>query len=99
MGTTNLLLRAASEALQRPPSCSGPTPPLSPRTATPSATPSTPGSIMGSFVSTPLTPPTGLQQRQQLFSITVDVIRSEHVSAARTAVRNPRLLKELEAGI
>ena len=57
---------------------------------------------MGSFVFTPLTPPTGSQQQQhqqQPFSVTVDVIRSEHITAARAAIRDPRLLKELEADI
>lgn len=33
------------------------------------------------------------------FSETVDVIRSEHINAAKVAVRNPELLKELEAEI
>ena len=57
---------------------------------------------MGSFVFTPLTPSTGLQQQQhqqQPFGVTVDVIRSEHIAAARAVIRDSRLLKELEADI
>ena len=33
------------------------------------------------------------------FSNTVDVIRSEHLTAARSCIRNPKILQELEAEI
>ena len=33
------------------------------------------------------------------FTATVDVIRSEHINAARASVRNPEILKDLEAEI
>ncbi|KAG1752240.1 Aspartate/glutamate/uridylate kinase [Suillus lakei] len=109
MGTTNLLLKAASEARQRhklfngsgtmTPSTNGifrrssdtsPTTPMRRSSSSPSS-PST-GAL------TPLiTPQTG--QSQPEFNVTVDLIRSEHMNAAKASVKNPEILQELEAEI
>ncbi|KAI0318786.1 Aspartate/glutamate/uridylate kinase [Amylostereum chailletii] len=103
LGTTNLLLRAASEALRRP-SVSGP----SPSTNGPF---STPGSPTRSGVMTPMTSALFTRSRSGSgsprddgdsgrggapFAATVDTIRREHVTAARAAVRDAALLQELE---
>ncbi|OSD08786.1 aspartate kinase [Trametes coccinea BRFM310] len=104
LGTTNLLLKAASEALQR---TNGPSetpgtmspagnftrlaqyksPFASPGKSSPNS--DTPGSSLA------MSPVTSMPA----FSNTVDVIRSEHVNAARATVRNPEILKDLEAEI
>ncbi|KIK90852.1 hypothetical protein PAXRUDRAFT_831320 [Paxillus rubicundulus Ve08.2h10] len=73
LGTTNLLLRAASEARQRPPT----------------KTPSLSGTI------TPLTN----GQSSPEFSTTVDLIRAEHLAAAKASIETPEILQELEAEI
>lgn len=103
LGTTNLLLRAAGEALKRENSASETPGTMSPNGAlsrltqysSPFTSPgkSSPKSESIAFAlgmtSVTDTPPT--------FNTTVDVIRSEHVNAARSAIRNPEILKELEA--
>ncbi|EGO03421.1 hypothetical protein SERLA73DRAFT_83373 [Serpula lacrymans var. lacrymans S7.3] len=117
LGTTNLLLKAASEALQRPPN----KPVTTPGTATPltngmfgrsldspvsgssrtrsASSPRSPSpSTSGMFSLTPLTVP---QVGQDIpgFNQTVDLIRSEHMTAAKTCVRDPDIRQELEAEI
>ncbi|KIM33983.1 hypothetical protein M408DRAFT_325532 [Serendipita vermifera MAFF 305830] len=108
LGTTNLLLKAASEALApRQPSTAqtpgitspwsaafAPTPPsfsppLTPvrRTSSANRSPS-----IVPFSLTPLAPVT-------TFGATVDLIRSEHLTAARSLVRDQTLLKQLEGEI
>ncbi|KZT00650.1 aspartate kinase [Laetiporus sulphureus 93-53] len=106
LGTTNLLLRAAKEALQHTHSPSG-TPgnvtpalhtsqqspvdsPRPPSGSSPRTEPFSPGGLMS--MSTMSLPPPA-------FNSTVDIIRSEHINAARSSVRDPDLLKELEAEI
>ncbi|KAG1859133.1 Aspartate/glutamate/uridylate kinase [Suillus tomentosus] len=110
LGTTNLLLKAASEAQRQrhklfndcgttTPSLNGifrrssetsPTTPMRRSSRSPSS-PST-GAL------TPLmTPQTG--QSQPEFNVTVDLIRSEHMDAAKTSIQNPEILQELEAEI
>ncbi|KAI0634832.1 aspartate kinase [Trametes polyzona] len=104
LGTTNLLLKAASEALQRTSNASdssGTTTPAgilnrlenyrSPFTSPGKSSPTsaTPGSALA------MSPMSAMPA----FSNTVDVIRSEHINAARASVKNPEILKELEAEI
>jgi aspartate kinase len=111
LGTTNLLLKAASEARQRhkffngsgtmTPSTNGifrrssETSPNSPiRRSSSFSSPSSPST--GPL--TPLiTPQTG--QSEPAFNVTVDLIRSEHMNAAKASVKNPEILQELEAEI
>jgi aspartate kinase len=110
-----LLLRAASEALRRPhrkntnsgfvtPVTNGifrgmsysetPSLPSSPRSSS-SPRSASPGPLSSL---TPLTvPQTG--QTSPEFNTTVDIIRSEHLNAARASVTDPFLLEELEAEI
>jgi len=40
-----------------------------------------------------------VHQNVPAYSITVDLIRSEHLTAARTTVRDPEILRELELEI
>ena len=106
LGTTNLLLKAASEA-------------LSPKKApgSPKET-DTPGGIFGRFQpSQPTSPIDGPSPRSKSspksdsagtplslssysaeasFNRTVDVLRHEHLIAAKASVRDPEILKELE---
>ncbi|PSR74403.1 hypothetical protein PHLCEN_2v9911 [Hermanssonia centrifuga] len=107
LGTTNLLLKAASEALQRtrsPLDTSGTnTPnglfsrlsmsslPASPRPRSKSSPRS--DSPFGAFAMN------SVHSDTPSFNSTVDLIRSEHLTAARCSVRDPELLKELEAEI
>ena len=108
LGTTNLLLRAASEALSRSP---GP-----PNHATPGIyTPFINFRAQSPEYSSPLSSPfprrssgghgspSGLSfsSTSQLtpFGATVDLIRSEHLTAARSLIRDQKLLKELEQEI
>lgn len=109
LGTTNLLLRAASEALRRPRG-----------SETPGITTgaNTPNGLFSSLTnnhspdssprprskSSPRSDtPFGLFSMTQMngeppsFNATVDLIRSEHMNAARSAVRDPEILKDLEA--
>ncbi|KAI0371289.1 aspartate kinase [Pilatotrama ljubarskyi] len=105
LGTTNLLLKAASEALQRSNSVSETPGTMSPNGvfnrlsqyqspfASPgksSPTSNTPGSSLAMSPITAAIP---------AFSNTVDLIRSEHISAAKASVRNSEILKELEMEI
>ncbi len=116
LGTTNLLLRAASEALKRtkPASASASgaatpvsrglfgagsygsdnsqSPPTSPKVRSRSSRSSSPTPLFG------FTPINGNSngESQPDFSITVDIIRNEHVAAARVSINDPHLLKELE---
>ncbi|KAI0062615.1 aspartate kinase [Artomyces pyxidatus] len=94
LGTTNLLLRAASEALQRAP------PSSLPSSSSGAVTPLS-SSIFhrGSRSNSP--PQSGLNGHADVpaFSATVDVIRREHLVAAKAAVRDRAVLQELEAEI
>ncbi|KAF8191163.1 Aspartate/glutamate/uridylate kinase [Pholiota molesta] len=116
LGTTNLLLRAASEALRRTKpagsSASGTVTPLTrglfgvgssgsdhspPRSPKPrrSSRSTSPQPLFGF---TPLNGANGAETQPD-FSVTVDLIRSEHVTAARASIRDPDLLQELEEEI
>lgn len=107
LGTTNLLLRAASEALSpRAPSSSATpgvhtplssfwgsnagtsSPPYSPR-STPSSLRSSGSGLAFANQFTQSTP----------FASTVDLIRMEHLTAARSLIQDQGLLKELEREI
>ena len=94
LGTTNLLLRAASEALRRAP------PALSP-VQSGAATPLSDSLIFRSSRtgSPPQTPVPFTEQCTGSFSKTVDLIRSEHIAAARDSVKGKDILAELEAEI
>ncbi|OJA09487.1 hypothetical protein AZE42_05855 [Rhizopogon vesiculosus] len=101
LGTTNLLLKAASEA-RRSKSFTGS------GTVTPNGTfgrstetsPSTPRirSFPSSPPSSPLTSPQA-GQAQPGFNVTVDLIRSEHITAAKASIQNTEILLNLEAEI
>ncbi|KIJ27346.1 hypothetical protein M422DRAFT_37825 [Sphaerobolus stellatus SS14] len=123
LGTTNLLLRAASEALQRgnsaglvaaippqtpgtatPPAAanyfgrpqaqdafSASTPPMSPTTRTrshssPRSSSPSPFSCISGLAFTPQAPS---------FNATVDLLKSEHITAAKQSVNDPGILREL----
>lgn len=96
LGTTNLLLRAASEALQRSPQvCS----PAQSGAASPVITPFIYRESSRGY-------PTGTvgvladQNAESLsFNKTVDLIHSEHIAAARDCVNGQAILSELEAEI
>ena len=124
LGTTNLLLRAASEALkpfrqpgtpgfQTPawgsawgsaPSSPGPrlemlsslspqqfTPLNLPLDGSPSSTSRKSDGITSAYI------PPNYQQPSFSFSETVELIRSEHITAARLAIRSTTILRELES--
>ncbi|KAI6165916.1 Aspartate/glutamate/uridylate kinase [Pisolithus thermaeus] len=107
LGTTNLLLRAASQVRQRQAckSASGTqTPPISTnclfrRSRSRSDSPS-----FGLAAITPITasstkecnPGNAQTQPAPEFAATVEIIRSEHLAAARVNVKDPGLLQELE---
>ncbi|KAG8995695.1 Aspartokinase, partial [Tulasnella sp. 427] len=112
LGTTNLLLKASSEALKRP---NRGTAPMSPGTGTQTPaynfwghsqanSPSPPRrSSTSAGSSRPSTPPrmnsfTSITSSAS-FSETVDLIRSEHFKAAKDLIRDQELLKDLEAEI
>ncbi|KAF9231557.1 Aspartate/glutamate/uridylate kinase [Melanogaster broomeanus] len=112
LGTTNLLLRAAAEAKQRPPtktsSRSGTMTPLNNMFGRPSEVPSprtrsssSPRSASPSTTAFSLTPLTTPQTGQTFpeFNATVDLIRAEHLAAAKASVETPEILQELEAEI
>lgn len=114
LGTTNLLIQAATEALRRRPKNNS----IGSGTGTPqingnglfrgmslSEGPDTPnrrGSSSGSAsppAMSPLTAQPGQGRPSSSlpeFNQTVDLIRSEHVTAAKASVRDPEILKELE---
>ncbi|KAH7105099.1 aspartate kinase [Auriculariales sp. MPI-PUGE-AT-0066] len=108
LGTTNLLLKAASEALQR-----SSTPITTPGHHTPTNSASYPWSkqLSMSSISPPGTPSlngngNGLRSASPeavplvaTFNATVDLILSEHVNAARSLIKDQDLLKELEQEI
>ncbi|KAG8854213.1 mRNA cleavage and polyadenylation factor subunit [Tulasnella sp. 330] len=107
LGTTNLLLRAASEALKP---VSVDTPAVTPGTQTPSRnplwgrnSPSPPRRSSVSTASSRATSPTRQNSLSSLthpsFNATVDLIRSEHIKAARELIKHDALLKDLEAEI
>ncbi|KAG9223991.1 hypothetical protein CCMSSC00406_0004393 [Pleurotus cornucopiae] len=100
LGTTNLLLRAAAEALTRPPrnrpagtpGFMSPVPKpfgysASPPESRQSPSAGSPHPGLGSLTSIPN------------FIDTVDLLRREHLAAASDAVKDPIILKELEAEI
>ncbi|QRV96208.1 amino acid kinase family [Ceratobasidium sp. AG-Ba] len=125
LGTTNLLLKAATEALRQP-ATGGLTPSRSPSVSGSSGLPWSPTPRRISHPQTPSysragSPGTGLDKlaartesgsppRESTspqtpvssvpaptsFSRTVDLIRMEHVAAARDLIRDPDLLRELE---
>uniref|UniRef100_A0A0W0FF11 aspartate kinase n=1 Tax=Moniliophthora roreri TaxID=221103 RepID=A0A0W0FF11_MONRR len=118
LGTTNMLLRAASEAIKRrpknhrTPGTGAATPagfglfgqireiPYSPTSpSTPSRSRSSSGpehNVLDAL--TPLTVPS-CGQIQPEFNVTVDLIRSEHYKAAKEAITNDDIRKELEEEI
>ncbi|KAJ7054474.1 Aspartate/glutamate/uridylate kinase [Mycena amicta] len=105
LGTTNLLLKAASEALKRRPNTqSGYTTPMSNgifgRSSEGSQTPSSSprSSSEGGYPWGGMTPMT-LQVELPAFHATVDLIRQEHFAAARAFVSDPSIRQELEAEI
>lgn len=109
LGTTSLLLKAASEARQRHKFSNGS------GTMTPSingifgrSSETSPNSPMRRSSPSPSSPSTGpltpliapqAGQSQPEFNVTVDLIRSEHLNAAKASVNNPEILQELEAEI
>ncbi|EIW74336.1 aspartate kinase [Coniophora puteana RWD-64-598 SS2] len=113
LGTTNLLLRAASEAIQRPSKTSlGSATPVTSGIfgRIPVSTPGTPGantprarshssprSSSPLFGLTPASPPQG--ESEGSFNVTVDLIKSEHFTAARAVIKNEAILEELEAEV
>ncbi|KAH9849590.1 aspartate kinase [Lenzites betulinus] len=102
LGTTNLLLKAASEALQRNSNASE-----TPGIMSPNGFSSRLTNYQSPFTSPgKSSPPAGsalalspINSATPAFSVTVDLIRSEHIAAARTSVRNPEILAELEGEI
>jgi len=123
LGTTNLLLRAASEALRRTKpagsSASGTatpvtrslfgvgggvanghgsdygysqSPPTSPQPRSRSSRSSSPQPLFGF---TPLAETEVVPE----FHVTVDLVRNEHLVAARETIKDPRIIKELEEEI
>ncbi|KAF4616568.1 hypothetical protein D9613_008733 [Agrocybe pediades] len=125
LGTTNLLLRAASEALRgkKPAgsSASGSATPSrglfgaggsrngngSDHSQSPPTSPSQPNRSRSSsgaaskslFALTPLNNDSDAEDTRPEFAITIDLIREEHVEAARSSIRDPDILKELEEEI
>ncbi|KAG6813262.1 hypothetical protein H0H92_012676 [Tricholoma furcatifolium] len=104
LGTTNLLLRSASQTLKRPRkgSNSGTTTPVrglfgagagidGSQSPPPSRGRSTPPASFSGL--TPLASATGHSLPE--FNATVDLIRDEHIKAAKSSVRDPELLNEL----
>lgn len=111
LGTTNLLLRAAKEALQRTSSPSGSgtpghmTPALSSRASQTQSPLDSPRARSSSSPRLdPLSPSSALSMsstsaRSPAFNETVDLIRSEHFTAARSSIHNAAILRELELEI
>lgn len=107
LGTTNLLLRAASEALNRslvPSNHAMPgihTPFTSCAQSPESLSPSLSPLLRRSSGSHGSPPGLSLPSTPQLvpFGPTVDLIRTEHLTAARSLIRDQILLKELEQDI
>ncbi|KAF8886126.1 Aspartate/glutamate/uridylate kinase [Infundibulicybe gibba] len=115
LGTTNLLLRAASEALQprTKPAAAGACGSVTPISRglfgagldSLQSPPTSPGSRSSPPSTSPQAfaslPPLTPQPSQPLphFNTTVDLIRQEHYNAARASVQDPDILKELEGEI
>ncbi|KAJ8508752.1 hypothetical protein ONZ45_g8993 [Pleurotus djamor] len=115
LGTTNLLLRAASEALARPtrtksagtPGFMSPvpkpfdysqSPPESPRARSGSSNAGSP--LVGVTPFSSFSAHTeSSSAKTPSFYATIDLLRTEHLTAARDAVKDPDILKELEAEI
>ena len=112
LGTTNLLLKASSEALQRPATGTGYNTPRTSRTPcsrdrtsqldSPSGSVIPNGRLPPPLVTSTVTtssmrPPTG--NHGPAFFATVDLIRSEHIAAARSSITSLAILKELEEEI
>lgn len=107
LGTTNLLLKASSEAKQRPSTkAHSGSEPMTPVTnglfrrpsegSSPRTRSSSPNSVAFSF--TPLNEPQSGQNLPE-FCATVDLIRSEHLAAAKASIETPEILQEIEAEI
>ncbi|KAI0824794.1 aspartate kinase [Trametes gibbosa] len=102
LGTTNLLLKAASEALQRSSSASE-----TPGIMSPAGFSSRLTNYQSPFTSPGKSSPTSgsslalspMPAVTPAFNSTVDLIRSEHITAARASVRNADILAELESEI
>ncbi|KAI0698046.1 aspartate kinase [Cerioporus squamosus] len=104
LGTTNLLLRAAGEALKRSNSISETPGTMSPTNIsrlTQYQSPfASPGKSSPKSESIALSlGMTSITEAPASFNTTVDVIRSEHFNAARSCIRNQDILKDLEAEI
>ena len=106
LGTTSLLLKAAGEAKQRPPKSHCRSDSDSPATNgifgrssephTPRTRSSSPTSL--AFTFTPLSNPQSAKNEPD-FVATVDLIRSEHLTAAQASIKTPDILQEIEAEI
>lgn len=107
LGTTNLLLKAASEALNQSKAPGSPKDGENlngifgrfhgvsqPATPVDGSRPRSKSSPKSESVGTPLSP--NGYAPDSGFNRTVDVLRQEHLVAARASVRDPEILKELE---
>ncbi len=107
LGTTNLLLKAASEALSQSKAPGSPKDGENlngifgrfhgvsqPATPVDGSRPRSKSSPKSESVGTPLSP--NGYAPDSGFNRTVDVLRQEHLVAARASVRDPEILKELE---
>ncbi|KAJ7636899.1 Aspartate/glutamate/uridylate kinase [Roridomyces roridus] len=107
LGTTNLLLRAASEALRRPKTQSGYNTPVNggifgrtdEGSQSPPPTSPRPGEAYPWGPASGMTPLNQHADNIPVFHATVDLIREEHFKAAREAVKDAGILQELEAEI
>lgn len=104
LGTTNLLLRAASETLRRRPKTqSGYATPVSRSSGifgrTEEGSQSPPLSTQRSGEASPWGPGSSMTPLFPEFHATVDLIRQEHFNAARASVKDASILQELEAEI
>ena len=100
LGTTNLLLRATSQVRQRTSKpTSGSQTPVSGSNSLFRRSRSSSGiALSTSFAMTPTstTPGDNCTQPSPEFATTVQLIRSEHLSAARESIKDPDILQELE---
>ncbi|KAJ6469424.1 Aspartate/glutamate/uridylate kinase [Mycena sanguinolenta] len=101
LGTTNLLLKAASEALKRPKSRSGTTTPVSNGIFGRSDESPPPSSPRGpeAYPWGPAGGMTPLAEAPPEFQATVNLIRQEHFAAAKVSIRDASILQEVEAEI
>ena len=95
LGTTNLLLRASSEALTRPAKSNGTLGGGAITSITQSLLNMSLGHSRSSScgTSSPQSPPSTSEPE---FYKTVDLLRDEHLFAARSSIRDPAILQELE---